>query len=75
MASSAENIINLLEREKVVLQHSNDELEKRHKSVKENLFDALQIISDLLDSDCPEEFKDVAEIELKRLREEYIINY
>lgn len=73
--SSAENIINLLQREKAVLQHSFDDLLAKNIKTKENLFDALQVISDLIDSDCPEEFKHVAEMELKRLREEYIINY
>lgn len=73
--SSAEEMLITLQREKAVMQHSFDALLKNHSNLKEAMVDALQVISDLLDKDCPAEFNEVAKEELYRLRDEYLINY
>ena len=73
--SAAEEMLITLQREKAVMQHSFDVLLRNHSNLRDAMVDALQVISDLIDEDCPGEFKEVAREELYRLRNQYIENY
>lgn len=73
--SSAEDLIQMLLREKSFLEQLSDEKESDKHLIKEALFDAIQLINDLCDPNCPEDFKEVAKEEARRFREIYFQNY
>ena len=73
--SAAERAIHLLERE---LACKEAELQTRieaNDKLKKLLSDSMQIISDLVDPNCPMAFKEVAEAELLRIADEYFEIY
>lgn len=66
----ATRIISVLERDIASKESDIYNLINQRTFLKNTLTDAIQLISDLLDPDCPEDYRDVADAELSRIIED-----
>jgi hypothetical protein len=57
------------------LESENSALAIKHKNTKDILFNAIQLLIDVTDPDCPESFKEVVKGEILELKREYFNNY
>jgi hypothetical protein len=73
--NAPEQLINMLQREKALLEKEVSDLNKKQEVYRDTLFEAIQIINDLLDPTCPEEFNEVAISEVVRFQHIYFDNY
>lgn len=70
-----EQLINMLQREKAILENELSHLGHKQEVYKDTLFESIQMINDLLDPDCPREFLEVAKLEVERFQRIYFENY
>lgn len=57
------------------LESENSALALKHKNTKDTLFNAIQLLIDVTDPDCPDSFKEIVKGEILELKKEYFNNY